>query len=204
MTMALQIGGTTVVDNSRNLVNTSVDAARITSGTLATARLGSGTASSSTFLRGDQTWQTITSLAAASTAQAQAGTADNVAITPLKMRQGFNASGSAPVYACRAWVNFDGTTAGTNPAPMTIRGSGNVSSVTRNSLGNFTVNFTTAMPNAAYAVQCNHGNEGLITSASRQASPFVINAGNFSVATMEGGGSSRFFNNPIVVASVFC
>jgi hypothetical protein len=46
MKMALQIGGTTVIDNSRNLVNT----------TVATATLGSGTASSSTFLRGDRTW----------------------------------------------------------------------------------------------------------------------------------------------------
>jgi hypothetical protein len=42
MKMALQIAGTTVIDNSRNLVNTSVDGARITSGTIATARL-SGT-----------------------------------------------------------------------------------------------------------------------------------------------------------------
>jgi hypothetical protein len=58
----------------------------------------------------------------------------------------FNASGSAPVYACRAWVNFNG--AGT----VAIRGSGNVSSITDNGTGDYTVNFTTAMPDANYAV----------------------------------------------------
>ena len=54
-------------------------------------------------------------------------------------------SGSAPIYAARAWVNFDGTT--TTP---TIRASGNVSSVTKNSTSVYTVNFTTAMPDANY------------------------------------------------------
>jgi hypothetical protein len=59
----------------------------------------------------------------------------------------FSASGSAPVYACRAWVNFDGRS-----ASLGIRASGNVSSVTRNSAGNYTVNFATAMPDANYCV----------------------------------------------------
>jgi hypothetical protein len=56
------------------------------------------------------------------------------------------ATGSAPMYACRAWVNFNGTT-----SPGTIRASGNVSSVTRNGTGQYTVNLTTAMPDANYA-----------------------------------------------------
>jgi len=55
-------------------------------------------------------------------------------------------SGTAPIFAARAWVNFDGTTA----TPSTIRGSGNVSSITRNTTGDYTVNFTTAMPDANY------------------------------------------------------
>jgi len=55
--------------------------------------------------------------------------------------------GTAPLYLCRAWVNFNGTT-----SPGTIRASGNVSSVARNGTGDYTVNFSTAMPNANYAV----------------------------------------------------
>ena len=55
---------------------------------------------------------------------------------------------AATAYGCRAWVNFDGTTA----TPSTIRGSGNVSSITKNSTGNYTINFATAMPDANYAV----------------------------------------------------
>ena len=58
----------------------------------------------------------------------------------------FNASGSAPVYACRAWVNFNGT------GTVAIRASGNVTSITDNAAGNFTVNFTTAMPDTNYSV----------------------------------------------------
>ncbi len=58
----------------------------------------------------------------------------------------FNASGSAPVYACRAWVNFNGT------GTVAIRASGNVSSITDNGTGDYTANFTTAMPDANYSV----------------------------------------------------
>ena len=47
--------------------------------------------------------------------------------------------------SARAWVNFNGVT------PATIRASYNVSSVTRNATGDYTVNFTTAMPDANYA-----------------------------------------------------
>jgi len=56
------------------------------------------------------------------------------------------ASGSAPSYSARAWVNFNGT--GT-PA---IRASGNVSSITDRGTGDYTVNFTTAMSDTNYAV----------------------------------------------------
>ena len=54
-------------------------------------------------------------------------------------------SGSAPSYTCRAWVNFNGT------GTVAIRESGNVSSITDNGTGSYTVNFTTAMPDENYA-----------------------------------------------------
>jgi hypothetical protein len=55
------------------------------------------------------------------------------------------ASGSAPSYSARAWVNFNGT------GTVAIRASGNVSSITDSGTGDYTVNFTTAMADANYA-----------------------------------------------------
>jgi hypothetical protein len=65
-------------------------------------------------------------------------------------------SGTAPIYMCRAWVNFNGT------GTVAIRASGNVSSITDSGVGEYTVNFTTAMPDANYSptlnVQARAGN----------------------------------------------
>lgn len=76
----------------------------------------------------------------------------------------------APVYACRAWVNFNGTLAMTvgssygpdaPPAdyssPNPIRASGNVSSITDNGTGDYTINFATAMPHSNYGIGLNAG-----------------------------------------------
>ena len=51
-----------------------------------------------------------------------------------------------PSFDCRAWVNFNGT------GTVAIRGSGNVSSITDNGTGDYTVNFTTAMVDANFSV----------------------------------------------------
>ena len=55
-------------------------------------------------------------------------------------------SGTAPLYMCRAWVNFNGT------GTVAIRASGNVSSITDHSTGEYTVNFTTALADINYAI----------------------------------------------------
>ena len=54
------------------------------------------------------------------------------------------ASGSAPSYSARAWVQYHGSNG-------TVNGNGNVSSVTDNGTGDFTVNFTTAMADTNYS-----------------------------------------------------
>ena len=57
------------------------------------------------------------------------------------------ATGSAPSYSARAWVNFNAS--GSN---IVIKGQGNVASITDNGKGDYTINFTTPMSNANYAV----------------------------------------------------
>jgi hypothetical protein len=87
----------------------------------------------------------------------------------------FNASGSAPVYACRAWVNFNGT------GTVAIRASGNVSSITDNGTGDYTVNFTT---DANYSFVF-----GKRSSSTNTASLILVNGNpttsTFAVATFE-------------------
>ena len=72
------------------------------------------------------------------------------AVTPRSLIVGvkthLNADGAAPMFACRAWVNFSGT------GTVAIQASGNVHSITDNGVGDYTVNFITAMPDAKYAV----------------------------------------------------
>ena len=61
---------------------------------------------------------------------------------------------------CKAWVNFNGT------GTVAIRASFNVSSITDNGVGDYTVNFTTALPDANY---------GRVMSGSRGSNQIVVN-----------------------------
>lgn len=101
-----------------------------------------------------------------------------------------NASGSAPIYACRAWVNFNGT------GTVAIRASGNVSSITDNGVGDYTVNFTTAMPDANYAV---------VTTASdtEPRTVHIQTRATSSVRIRTGAGSWSVFDSPEAHVAIF-
>jgi hypothetical protein len=70
----------------------------------------------------------------------------------LSFNSGYGST--AVAYGCRAWVNFNGT------GTVAIRASGNVSSITDNGTGDYTVNFTTAMPDANYTITAATGGNG--------------------------------------------
>ena len=90
----------------------------------------------------------------------------------------------APAYGCRAWVNFNGT------GTVAIRESGNVSSITDNTTGVYTVNFATAMPDANYSISATanlnvSGNYGTYISGPFTQAP-TASAWRFFANTYSG------------------
>ena len=124
------------------------------------------------------------------------GTSPTLATPTFDSAQLVTISGTAPLYMCRAWVNFNGT------GTVAIRASGNVSSITDNGTGDYTVNFTTAMPDANYSLTCggcrSDGLQAAIFGMVTTSSPTVSAARMFS--TGDGGASTDV---PQACVSVF-
>ena len=102
-----------------------------------------------------------------------------------------NASGLASMFACRAWVSFDGTkdTTGavsTSNTNRLIRGSGNVTSVLRNAAGDYTITFTTAMTDANY---CAIGTTGPKGNNSESVSVFAYTSSSAVRVQSHSGGA---------------
>jgi hypothetical protein len=70
--------------------------------------------------------------------------AGKVVVSTLNDDTGVLATQNGMTGIAKAWLNYDGTA-------QSIRGSFNVSSVTYNAAGDYTVNFTTAMANGNYS-----------------------------------------------------
>jgi hypothetical protein len=105
----------------------------------------------------------------------------------LKFNSGYGSIATA--YGCRAWVNFDGTgTFSPNPSTTKIRASGNVTSITDNGTGDYTVNFTTAMPNVNYSFVATSGDgTGGSTSVS---GTFTYAVGSIRFQSVDASGNT--------------
>ena len=94
----------------------------------------------------------------------------------LKFNSGYGSAATA--YGCRAWVNFNGT------GTVAIREDGNVSSITDNGTGDYTVNFAVNMPDINYAWSGGAWNSG----GTGRAYVYINN----TVASALAVGSIRF------------
>ena len=139
---------------------------------------------------------------AASIAAGTIGTTQvaNAAITNAKLslsandsniKTALNASGDAGIFACRAWVNFNGT------GTVAIRGSGNVSSITDNNTGDYTVNFATALVDANYATNVTTSDTPSINRIAvvNQGTPPTTSAVRVYTSTPAGPLQDQPFNN---------
>ena len=86
--------------------------------------------------------------------------------------------------ACKAWVNFNGT------GTVAIRAAYNVSSITDNGTGNYTVNFTTAMVDANYSVICS-ASDGGMANTDTMVNPYVWNVNSVYL------GANNYAGTPV-------
>jgi hypothetical protein len=108
----------------------------------------------------------------------------------LSFNSGYGSS--AVAYGCRAWVNFNGT------GTVAIRASGNVSSITDNGTGDYTVNFTTAMPDANYSVSgssscdttSHYSYIGVLMNISGSTSPSAFQTSSIRFIVRNEGGTN--------------
>jgi hypothetical protein len=112
---------------------------------------------------------------------------------------GFNSGyGSvATAYGCRAWVNFNGT------GTVAIRTSGNVSSITDDAVGSYTVNLTTAMPDTNFSATLSsdtNASGGLNVYTISILSTSSIAVYTYSIA---GGGAGAYRDTASIFFAIF-
>lgn len=67
-------------------------------------------------------------------------------MSTINYTNSFRQSDGLQRFDCVAWVNFNGT------GTVAIRAAGNVSSITDNGVGDYTINFTTPFQDASYSI----------------------------------------------------
>ena len=116
------------------------------------------------------------------------GTSPTLATPTFNSAQLATVVGTAPLYMCRAWVNFNGS------GTVAIRGSGNVSSITDDGVGSYTMNFTTSMSDTNYNVI---GTTSLLIGTSE-----TILTANFTPPGTETASATGSFKFAVIRPSV--
>jgi len=111
------------------------------------------------------------------------GTSPTLTTPTINSAQVATVSGSAPLFMCRAWVNY--------AAGPTTRASGNVSSITQLGGVSWDINFTTAMPDVNYCVFGCASDDGVSVPALGESGSSLANRTTSKVRVILLGGVSR-------------
>ena len=87
--------------------------------------------------------------------------------------------------SAKAWINYKGT------ATNIIRDSFNISSVTDNTTGDYTNNFTNSMSSADYTITCAMGGDANANEVRVPKNAGILYASNYSYNTVEVNVSIR-------------
>lgn len=109
------------------------------------------------------------------------------------IKTALNASGDAPIYACRAWVNFNGT------GTVAIRASGNVSSITDNDTGYYSANFITAMPDSLASIVAS----SVAGGGSGNKGPYLGSISDTSASIVTYNSAGSLVDSNIIDIAVF-
>jgi hypothetical protein len=125
----------------------------------------------------------------------------NLSVTGnLSFNSGYGSD--AVAYGCRAWVNFNGT------GTVAIRASGNVSSITDNGEGDYTVNFSNAMPDVNYSFVATSDNDengstdAYTVPSNRGTDTYLTSSVRFSVVRLRFD-AQQFRDATIVTVAIF-
>lgn len=137
------------------------------------------------------------------------GTDETKAITPNTLSGGvrtlMSVTGSAPMYACRAWVCFDST-----PTGVVIRASNNIQSIVRQSVGRFVITFIAEMPHSDYIVLTGtRADENMRLATLSLAVNEAYNVGTQNAKTTKTlsvmcGGYNNIYDSYGLSLGVFC
>ncbi len=98
--------------------------------------------------------------------------------------------GGATFYTAKAWVNFDGT------GTVAILGGGNASSITDNTTGDYTVNFTNSLSTVNYSAVCTSGRSDAnsVTERFSGNTTYATSSFRFRTGTVSGFSDAHFNN----------